>query len=111
MSNANVKTPEKKAEQGKKESEVNLISSPIENKESDAGRKPIANIASLMSAKSILGKWKTKAAESFERKSTGKVPFGGTKMIFAMSSKEKAEDKASIKIISAKDNRSEFIRG
>lgn len=104
MSNANVKTPEKKGELGKKESEVNL-SSPTENKESDAGRKPIANIASLMSAKSILGKWKTKAAESFERKSTGKVPFGGTKMIFAMSSKEKAEDKASIKIISAKDNR------
>jgi len=104
VSNANVKTPEKKGELGKKESEVNL-SSPTENKESDAGRKPIANIASLMSAKSILGKWKTKAAESFERKSTGKVPFGGTKMIFAMSSKEKAEDKASIKIISAKDNR------
>ena len=105
MSNANVKTPEKKGELGKKESEVN-ISSPTENKESETGKKPaIANIASLMSAKSILGKWKTKAAESFERKSTGKVPFGGTKMIFAMSSKEKAEDKASIKIISAKDNR------
>ena len=109
MSNANVKTPEKKAELGKKESEVNLTS-PTENKESKTGEKPNKpNIASLMSAKSILGKWKTKAAESFERKSTGKVPFGGTKMIFAMSSKEKAEDKASIKIISAKDNRLEFV--
>ena len=74
-----------------------------EVKETEEKKKP--NLASLMSAKSILSKWKTKAAESYERKSTGSVPRGGTKMIFAMSSKEKAEDKASIKIISAKDNR------
>ena len=108
MSNASVKIPEKKPEGGKKESKMNVTSSDEneEGKESEAAKKSnTPNLASLMSAKSILGKWKTKAAESFERKSTGKVPFGGTKMIFAMSSKEKAEDKASIKIISAKDNR------
>ena len=107
VSNVTVQLSEKKVD-GKKQSEMN-VSSPDKNeegKETEATKKPnTPNIASLMSAKSILGKWKTKAAESFERKSTGKVPFGGTKMIFAMSSKEKSDDKASIKIISSKDNR------